>query len=166
MADELSTLLKVRAVERADIGDLVALINALSEHEGITASMTKAHAEFALFSMQRPLQLQADVAVKGRQMVGFVLSYAGYDTASTSYGMHIADIFVAADMRGVGVGTLLVKAVARRCLEFGGQWCSLTVASENEAAMRFYDSLGMHVPNVSFRTIGANGMGVLLRRNM
>lgn len=162
MHDELSTPLAVRDAVAADVPQLVTLINALNVHEGLVASMTEAHAAFVLFSSQRPVALHCVVATQQREVIGFVLYYQGYDTASTSFGFHIADIFVSLSHRTKGVGRLLMREVARRCLHSGGAWCSLTTAAGNSDANAFYDTLDFHAPGVVFRAIGPSGLSRLL----
>lgn len=162
MHDELSTPLAVRDAVATDVPQLVTLINALNIHEGLEATMTDAHAAFVLFSPQRPVPVSCIVATRQREVIGFVLYYPGYDTASTSFGYHIADIFVALSQRTKGVGRLLMQEVATRCLHSGGAWCSLTTASANMDAAAFYDALHFHAPQVVFRAIGPKGLSSLL----
>ena len=166
MLDELSTLLTVRDARLQDVQQLVALINALNAHEGGAPTMTHAHAEFVLFSSQRPVNVQCVVATSSREIVGFVLYYQGYDTASTSFGFHVADIYVAHDHRARGVGRVLMCEIAKRCLDSGGQWCSLTVLRDNAEAQSFYDALSFQHPQVSFRAIGPSGLNLLRANHM
>lgn len=166
MQDELSTPLTVRDARVSDVPRLVALINALNAHEGIAPTMTERHAEFVLFSSQRPVALHCVLVASPRDIVGFVLYYRGYDTASTSYGFHVADIFVMEEWRARGVGRILMGEVAKRCLDSGGQWCSLTVLRDNAHAQSFYDALGFHQMDVVFRAIGAEGLALLRDSHM
>jgi ribosomal protein S18 acetylase RimI-like enzyme len=161
MHSELSTSVQVRDAKPEDVFQLVSLINALNVHEGIAPSMTEQHATFVLFSPQRPVELHCVVATMPRSIVGFALYYRGYDTASTSFGFHLADIFIENGLRKQGVGRIIMGEIARRCLDSGGQWCSLTVAAQNNAAHAFYDALGLHLPDVTFRSIGAKSLGLL-----
>ncbi len=161
MQEELSTKLAIRDAKRDDVPQLVQLINALNLHEGGGETMTEQHADFMLFSSQRPVPLHCVVATSFRTVYGFVLFYQGYDTASTSFGFHIADIYVSVEHRSQGVGRILMREVARRCLEQGGQWCSLTALKNNQDAHQFYDALGMHSPDVTFRAIGPKGLASL-----
>lgn len=166
MQDKLSTPLTVRDARPEDVPQLVALINALNVHEGGVHTMTEVHAEFVLFSPQRPVPLQCVVSCSAREVVGFVLYYRGYDTASTSFGYHIADIFVLQEKRAQGVGAILMAEVAKRCLDSGGQWCSLTVLQNNRNARLFYDALGFHAPDVSFRAVGPKGLEQLCSKHL
>ncbi len=161
MLRELSTPVQVRDAKLEDVPQLVALINALNVHEGIAPSMTEQHASFVLFSHQRPIELQCVVATMSRLVVGFALFYRGYDTASTSFGFHVADIFIDLEHRMQGVGRIIMAELAKRCLDVGGQWCSLTVAANNSKAHAFYDALGFFQPSVGFRSIGPSGLAYL-----
>lgn len=161
MQEELSTPLALRDARPQDVPELIALINALNMHEGGEPTMTATHAEFVLFSPQRPVPLHCVVATSGPAIAGFILYYRGYDTASTSFGFHVADVFVRQERRMQGIGKVLMAEVAKRCLGSGGQWCSLTVSHDNADAQVFYDVMGFQRPGVSFRAIGPRGLGTL-----
>lgn len=148
----------IRQAKRDDVVALVNLINALNVHEGTSQTMTWQHAEYILFSDQRQVELYCKVALINNAVIGFVLFYRGYDTASTSFGLHISDIYVEQSARKHGIGKALMAEVANTCLSMGGQWCSLTTAQNNHAARVFYDACGCAVQPVEFRAMGAKGM--------
>lgn len=167
MAQQLSTPHQtqpttIRDVRRDDVKQLVDLINALNLHEGTQESMTIQHAEYILFSPQRPIELLCKVAISRERIVGFILFYRGYDTASTSFGIHIADLFVEKSYRKCGVGTMLMRCVAQICLDMGAKWCSLTSARNNAAAKAFYDACQCFAQPVEFRAMGESGLRALL----
>ena len=155
MQQHLSTSPIIRNATRSDIPELVTLINVLNTHEGIAATMNAHHAEQMLFSNG---VMRCVVAEHAHALCGFVLFYAGYDTASISFGFHIADIFVSPEHQRDGIGRALMRDVAALCLHENGQWCSLTAARSNLAANAFYDALGFATPDVTFRAIGATGL--------
>jgi ribosomal protein S18 acetylase RimI-like enzyme len=161
----LSTHTVLRDVRIRDIPQLARLVNALSLAMGDTAVVTESALQEALFAADRQVALHCTVAEAGEYLVGFVLYYPGFDTASSSIGMHVADIYVAEGARGQGVGTRLIAAVAEICLQMGGAWCSLTVLEKNRAAKEFYDALEFVTQPVAFQAIGAGGMQKLLRMN-
>lgn len=167
MAEQLSTPHStpswvIREAKRDDVTALVELINALNVHEGTSQTMTWQHAEHILFSDQRQVELFCKVALINNLVIGFVLFYRGYDTASTSFGLHISDIYVVQSARNQGIGKALMVDVAHTCLAMGGQWCSLTTARNNHSARSFYDACGCAVQPVEFRAIGAKGMKALI----
>ncbi|HJJ42103.1 MAG TPA: ribosomal protein S18-alanine N-acetyltransferase [Methanocorpusculum sp.] len=80
------------------------------------------------------------VAEADGRIVGFCAG-AVEETDSEKYG-HICNIAVNPDMRGYGIGRLLLKRLERdffleRCIA-----CSLEVRKSNTSARRFYDKLG------------------------
>jgi ribosomal protein S18 acetylase RimI-like enzyme len=165
MVTRLSTRLTIRDAREEDAAALVSLINALNLYEGGAASMTEEALHTALFTHSSAVALQCLVAQMEESLCGFVIYYRGYDTASLSEGFHIADIFVIESMRGHSVGRCLIGELAARCLDSGGQWCSLTALRSNVEAYAFYDALGFHAPDVTFRAIGARGLDLLRMRN-
>jgi ribosomal protein S18 acetylase RimI-like enzyme len=165
MMPPLSTHVLLRDVRSSDIPQLTRLVNALSQAMGDSVIVTESALDAALFAPDRQVVLQCTVA-EAEQLYGFVLYYPGYDTASSSIGLHIADIYVAENVRGKGIGTQLISAVAEACIRMGGEWCSLTVLTKNPAARAFYDALGFITQPVSFQAIGKSGMQNLLRMNL
>jgi GNAT superfamily N-acetyltransferase len=165
MVTRLSTPLIIRDAREGDVTALVPLINALNLHEGGAATMTEEVLHTALFTHSSSIALNCLVAQIAEALCGFVLYYRGYDTASISEGFHVADIFVSDDMRGNSIGRSLIAEIATRCLDSGGQWCSLTALRSNLDAHVFYDALGFHAPDVTFRAIGARGLDLLRMRN-
>lgn len=160
----LSTHVLLRDARAGDVPQVARLANALSAAMGETKVITESALYEALFGEDRQVALQCVVA-EAEQLVGMVLFYPGYDTASSSNGMHIADIYVSEGARGQGIGTRLIGVVAEACMGMGGSWCSLTVLDQNPAAQKFYDALGFVTQPVAFQAIGLRGMQKMLRTN-
>ena len=80
-------------------------------------------------------------AIDGERIVGFLLAERR-DEGRSGY---VSVLGVSASWRGRGVGTALVSAAVEVWLAAGVHRAGLTVASDNPAARRLYDRLGMTV---------------------
>lgn len=101
------------------------------------------------------------VAEAEGQVAGLLCYYPGYDIESASHGNHLADIVVTGSWRGQGVGSLLMKDVARRTREEGGEWLSWTVLKVNRRAVKFYERLGAQDVPLRFMAMGPGGLEAL-----
>jgi|SRR5579883_3422631 len=78
--------------------------------------------------------------------VGFATYYFKYSTYKAMPTLYIEDLFVSAESRGTGVGTALMRRMARIAFDHdchSMEW--VTPASESNAALGFYRRLGAEV---------------------
>jgi ribosomal protein S18 acetylase RimI-like enzyme len=77
------------------------------------------------------------VADDGTQVVGFALTFVNRQPEPWMESLHVI-----ADVRGHGVGTLLMSATAARLRAQGYSSMALGVIVGNDAAARYYENLG------------------------
>lgn len=164
MSDHLSTPHTIRAAEKADMDGLVLLIDMLNISEGSQRRCDRASLLKAFFDKNDKLQMHLDVVVAEHALIAFAFYYWGYDLASESYGLHLADFAVHKDFRRNQVGTKLLEHIMRVCLQAGGSWVSLTSSRTNRVAKQFYASCGMQQVDVDFYAVGPKGMRALHER--
>ncbi len=102
------------------------------------------------------------LAQRGVRAVGFALFFPVYSTFKTRRCLHLEDLFVDPNERGLGIGEALLRAVAkvahaRGCARL--QWC---VLDWNEGAIRFYRRLGATV-RPDWRVCQVEGSAALSR---
>ncbi|KAJ8642972.1 hypothetical protein MRB53_004720 [Persea americana] len=73
---------------------------------------------------------------------GFVLFFPNYSTFLAKPGFYIEDIFVRECYRRMGLGRMLLSAVAEKAVEMGYGRVEWVVLDWNENAIRFYDEMG------------------------
>lgn len=151
---------EIRQAKAEDAAAITALLNELNREEGQGIATDGDSVAKALSTATHGLTLQALVAVEAQTIIATLLYYTGYDTLTSSYGYHLADIIVTSQHRRQGIGRALVKALGQQALSEGKEWVSLTVLKENQSAHAFYNTLGMTKVDVDFyaagkRTIGA-----------
>jgi len=81
------------------------------------------------------------VEVEGRP-VGFALFYQKYSTWQGKPGMHLEDIFVREEYRGIGAGKALWKGLAQIVKDRGYPYIDFWILDWNEVSIRFHQSLG------------------------
>lgn len=157
----MPTVTTIRAGVPADSAAIASLMNALNREEGYSIAANEKALAAALFGENREVALSALVAESEGRILGALLYYPGYDTLSSTYGHHLADIIVSQAHRRCGIGKKLIAALAERMLATHKEWLSLTVLSHNAGAIRFYQSLGLQHVEVDFYAIGKTALARL-----
>ena len=74
--------------------------------------------------------------------VGFALFFGTYSTWRGRPGIHLEDVYVPPEHRGRGVGSALLRRLARVAVERGCGRLEWAVLDWNQPAIDFYDALG------------------------
>ena len=77
--------------------------------------------------------------------VGFALFFGTYSTWRGRPGIHLEDVYVPPEHRGRGVGSALLRRLARVAVERGCGRLEWAVLDWNQPAIDFYDALGATV---------------------
>lgn len=138
----MSPSLRIRAAEPADVSLIMGFIRALADYERLAHEVVATEAELTrhLFG-DRPY---AEVVIAEWEGVpaGFALFFHNFSTFLGRPGLYLEDLFVLPDWRDKGVGRALLAHLARLALERGCGRLEWWVLDWNEAAIRFYRSLG------------------------
>lgn len=133
--------LKIRAATAEDAELVAGLAAALSRHEGVPPPNFTAET-FRRDGFGPDAAFATILAELGGRPLGYAISYPGYDVQSGTRGRHIADLYVAPEARGQGVGRALLAMVARVAKAHGGHWLALQMKQGNTDAEAFYRRLG------------------------
>ena len=137
-------MIQVRPAEPGDIPEVLRLIHALAVYEREpNAVMAKAEdLSASLFPTDREPLVGCLVAQSDDVIVGIALSFVTFSTWEGRHGLHLEDLFVQPDHRGLGVGRSLISALATEAVGRGYRRLEWSVLDWNEPARSFYSSLG------------------------
>ncbi len=132
----------IRLVTPADVSILFKLIHTKAEYENIPHTVTgnATTLEAHLFGEQP--YIEAILAESSGQVVGFATFFSNYSTYMTQVGIHLDDLFVLAEYRGMGIGKALMSHVAQLGVKRGCGRLDWNVAQWNEPAIAFYERMG------------------------
>jgi GNAT superfamily N-acetyltransferase len=132
----------IRSATSDDLPTICHLIRRLAEFEQLAdeAVFDEARLREHLFGA-RPFA-EVLLAEEDAQVVGFALFFHNYSTFVGKPGIYLEDLFVEPEYRGRGHGKALLKAVASLAVERDCGRMEWSVLNWNEAAIRFYQSLG------------------------
>ena len=135
----------IRAAAPADVSAIFALMMELAEFEKLTHLFvaTEDGVRDALFG-PRPAA-EALVAEESGQIVGYALFFHNFSTFLGKRGLYLEDLYVRPNLRGSGLGTKMLRALAalaveRQCGRF--EW---SVLDWNQQAIDFYEKMGATV---------------------
>ncbi|MGI8535235.1 MAG: GNAT family N-acetyltransferase [Mycobacteriales bacterium] len=100
------------------------------------------------------------VVERDGEVVGFALWYVTFSTWKGRPGLWLEDLFVRPAARGTGLGTALLQALARVCLQRGYARFEWWVLDWNAPSIGFYRSLGA-VPQREWTTFRVDGDALL-----
>lgn len=135
---------KVRKAIEKDMPRVLELIKELAifEKEPEAVEINLNNLEVDGFG-SKPL-FECFVAETGNAIVGMALVYIRYSTWK-GQALHLEDLIVDKNMRGKGVGTLLLNKVVTYGNELGVKRISWEVLDWNDPAIKFYEEKGAEV---------------------
>ena len=151
----------LRFAEEKDTAAIAALLSELNHDEGSDIVVKASDMRAALFVKTHPVALRARVTEMDGAVVAVMLFYPGYDLFSASVGYHLADMVVTQQYRRMGLGRMLMRALAEQALQENAAWISLTALRSNAAALRFYEAIGMTCVDVNFYAMGKKALSQL-----
>ena len=129
----------IRAAKRHDLPEVNDMIALLAAHHGDAAGMTPDKLERDLFG---PMPwIQALVADSGNGLMGYAILVPLYRADTGTRGMDLHHLFVRDGQRGNGIGHHLVSRAREIARTAGCDYLSVSAATGNFAAHRFYEQL-------------------------
>ena len=134
------TVLRFATVD--DVGLIFDFIMQLAEYENIADEVVTDEAQLrqSLFGDRRVAEVV--IASYEGEPAGFALFFHNFSTLLGKPGVYLEDLFVIPDLRGRGIGRLLLSFLARLAVERGCGRLEWWVLDGNEPAIRFYERLG------------------------
>lgn len=136
--------LNIRNAEKEDLPAVLQLIKELAvyEKEPDAVEVTLSELEEAGFG-ENP-QFKCFVGEVDGKIVGMALVYFRFSTWKGNT-VHLEDLIVTQDMRGMGVGEALYKRVLEYAINEGVKRVNWVVLDWNKGAIKFYERSGANV---------------------
>ncbi|MCW1751334.1 N-acetyltransferase family protein [Rhizobium acaciae] len=133
------SVVTIRAAKPRDLPGLNEMIALLAAHHGDAAATTPEQLERDLFG---PLPwINALVAETGGELIGYAILVPLYRAQEGKRGMDLHHLFVRDGHRGHGTGQLLVDRARETARNAGCGYLSVSAATGNVLAHRFYEQL-------------------------
>nr|WP_186363479.1 GNAT family N-acetyltransferase [Rhizobium sp. ACO-34A] len=129
----------IRAAKRHDLPALNEMIASLAAHHGDASAMTPEKLERDLFG---PMPwISALVADSGEGLIGYAILVPLYKAQEAKRGMDLHHLYVRDGQRGNGIGQHLVARAKEMARQSGCDYLSVSAATGNFAAHRFYEHM-------------------------
>ena len=132
----------LRQAEVGDISQILAFIRELAEYEKLAHEAVADEATLATQLFGDHPAAEVVIAEVDGQPAGFALFFHNFSTFLGQRGLYLEDLFVRPQYRGLGLGRRLMIHLAKLAKERGCGRFEWSVLDWNEAAIRFYRSLG------------------------
>lgn len=142
--------LTVRAAEARDVTAIAVLIREFAEFENLSAwcEVTDDDLHEAIFGKQS--FVQAFVALSDGRYVGYALFYPTFKSFRGERSIFLEDLYVTPDLRGNGLGFVMLREVAKYAKEQGFSRMDWQALKWNAPAVKFYQSIGAEYDDENF----------------
>lgn len=131
----------LRLAEREDVGLILRFIKELADYEQLLSEVV-ATEEILMETIFNKKSAEVVIAELNDEPVGFALFFHNFSTFLGRPGLYLEDLYVRPEMRGKGIGKLLLSYLAKLALDRGcGRfewWC----LDWNKSSIDFYKSIG------------------------
>src|SRR5215470_16061923 len=132
----------IRSARPADGAAFITLVRGLAEFEQLPGPDDAAARRLLDGAFGARPHFELLVAEVGGRVQGYALFFEGFSTFLAGPTLWLEDLFVDPAVRGRGIGTELMREVARVAVARGSARLEWNVLDWNEGAQRFYESLG------------------------
>ncbi|HEY0037281.1 MAG TPA: GNAT family N-acetyltransferase [Longimicrobium sp.] len=134
--------IRIRPAKEADVPLILRFIRELADYERLLHEVvaTEERLRRTLFGARPGAEVV--IAEADGEPVGFALFFHNYSTFLAQPGLYLEDLYVRPEARGRGIGRALLAHLARLARERDCGRLEWWVLDWNEAAIRFYHSLG------------------------
>jgi GNAT superfamily N-acetyltransferase len=146
----------IRPATRADVPQILAFIRALATYEREPEAVRATEAALERDGFGTNPFYSCLIAEHDGRPAGFALFFFNYSTWMGRPGIYLEDIFVEPELRGLGIGKLLLERVAAIALEKGCLRLQWEVLDWNTPAIEFYRALGAEFLD-EWRNVRVNG---------
>ncbi len=145
MAGMISTKnadLKIKFATEDDVALILSLIKGIAEYEKLLHEVvaTEEVLRNSLFGKQKFAEVL--IAYYKGEPAGFALFFHNFSTFIGRPGIYLEDLFVKPELRGKGIGEILLSYLGKLAIERKCGRIEWSVLDWNEPAIKFYKNLG------------------------
>jgi GNAT superfamily N-acetyltransferase len=132
----------IRPATRIDIPQILSFVRALAAYERAPEAAVATVADLERDGFGPHPFFSCLIAEHDGQPAGFALYFFNYSTWVGRPGIYLEDLFVVPELRGRGVGRVLLRRMAAIAVEQGCQRMQWQVLDWNTPAVEFYRAMG------------------------
>ena len=132
----------LRPATEADTGLILDFIHQLADYEKMSDEVVADEATLRASLFGGRQVAEVILASWDGRPAGFALFFHNFSTFLGRTGIYLEDLFVIPELRGKGIGQILLSHLAHITVERGGGRFEWSVLDWNVDAIRFYERLG------------------------
>jgi len=134
--------LMIRFAQVADVPRILEFIRQLAEYERLAHEAVASEADLSAALFGPDAVAEVLVADLDGEPCGFALFFKSFSTFLGKPGLYLEDLFVVPESRGMGVGTALLRELAKLVLQRGYGRLEWAVLDWNAPAIKVYERIG------------------------
>ena len=134
--------MKIKNATPENVPQIIALMREFAEYENLLEffEATEERLETALFGDGKVAE--AILAFDGETPLAYAVFFPNFATFRGQRGIYLEDIFITKDARGMGLGEMMLKHIAKLAKARGFERIDFQVLEWNTPAIGFYEKLG------------------------
>jgi GNAT superfamily N-acetyltransferase len=132
----------IRPATAADVPLVLRFVRELAEYEKLTHEVVATVDGLRETLFGAAPKAEVVFAMVDGAEAGFALFFHNYSTFHGRLGIYLEDLYVRPELRGHGVGTALLRHLARLAIERDCRRLEWSVLDWNEPALAFYRAIG------------------------
>jgi diamine N-acetyltransferase len=137
--------LTIRPAQPSDAALVFSLVCELADYEKLRHEVNATPDDIAAALFAPSPRLFCDLAEWDGEPVGFAVWFLNFSTFRGRHGIYLEDVFVRPALRGRGIGTALMRQLARNFVENDYARFEWAVLDWNAPSIAFYESLGAEI---------------------
>jgi len=137
--------LSIRRAEPGDTALVYALVCELADYENLQHEVAATPEDIAGALFAREPRLYCDIAEWDSEPAGFSVWFLNFSTFRGRHGVYLEDVFVRPPFRKRGIGTALLKRLAKHCVDNDYGRFEWAVLDWNAPSIGFYESIGAKI---------------------
>ena len=133
---------RIEPATEQDLPAIEHLVRQLARYEKLEHAMVASQDDFRQALFGAPRSAHALMAFADDAAVGFALYFHNFSTFTGKRGVYLEDIFVEPEYRGRGIGSALLRRLAKIAKEQGCGRMEWSVLTWNQPSIDFYHRLG------------------------
>jgi GNAT superfamily N-acetyltransferase len=138
----MSDTITIRPATASDVPTILGFIRGLAKYERLEDACVATEESLAATLFGARAYAEVVFACIDGTPVGFALFFHNYSTFLAQPGIYLEDLFVNPEVRGRGIGKLLLQWLAKTAVERDCGRLEWSVLDWNEPSILFYKSLG------------------------
>ncbi|MDR3334646.1 MAG: GNAT family N-acetyltransferase [Treponema sp.] len=138
---QITEHIRLRFAEKKDIGLLLEFIRKLAEYEHLLDKVEATEAGLRQAVLEDK-SVEVIFCEYGGKPAGFALFFTNFSTFLGKSGIYIEDLFVLPELRGKGLGKIILAFIAELAVERNYGRLELACLDWNEPSIAFYKNQG------------------------